>query len=250
VIIFDSGSGLPLFSRVDENIDSTLFSGFMSAIRRFSSHLSLGGLSSFTTEEKVVFLAATARIVTALITSGNSGFKNMYAVAYEVSEKFEVMYNNKIGRVTKVGEYRDFNNKYDEILVNNSLLAQDAGLPSVEFKPEVPIRSKQETKVIYLYTVNQQGELVAIDYNNQADLSNYPLLVMVNTIIKQIYVLENGKDISSRLLFQVGRAATKLNNKRWKNEFQIRNIFDHFDCARLIEQVSTLIEECDINQQE
>ncbi|MFW9996761.1 MAG: hypothetical protein ACFFD4_32265 [Candidatus Odinarchaeota archaeon] len=250
VIIFNSTSGVPLFSKVDKSINSTLFSAFMSAVRKFSSHLSLGGLSSFTTEEKTVFLAASSRVVTALITSGDLTHKNMYSIAYEICEEFEASYSVKIGKIAKLSEYSGFIDKLDKILNNNSFSVQDSGLSGEVYKPDVPVLPKPEIKVIYLYTVNKDGDLVTLDSDNKVDLSSYPLLVIVNTIIKQIYVLENSEDISSRLMFFAGRAATKLNNDKWKSEFQIRDISDHYDCTRLIEQVSSLIKECDLNQQE
>ncbi|MHA2297314.1 MAG: ADP-ribosylation factor-like protein [Candidatus Hodarchaeales archaeon] len=238
VIIFDSVSGLPLFSKVDESIDSIMFSGFITAIRTFSTHLSLGGLSSFTTEEKRVFLAAKTRIITAMIISGDLEFKQGYSVAYEISEKFEDTYEVQIHGGTDLYAYREFNSKLNEILSNNPFLIQDAEVAK-------PVQPKWEEKIIHAYSMNQQEELVPINIDNQVDLSSYPVLVIVNTIIKRIYVIENGDDLSSQLLFSASRAANNINSQLWKNEFQVRDVSDPLDCESLIDQAITLTKECD-----
>ena len=55
VVIFEAESGVPLYSKMKGKTDPTLFSSFVSAIGHFSKQLKFGGLSSFTTEEKVIF---------------------------------------------------------------------------------------------------------------------------------------------------------------------------------------------------
>jgi hypothetical protein len=57
IVIFDAVSGVPLFSRMKGTTDPSLFSSFIAAIGHFSKQLKFGGLSSFSTEEKVIYLA-------------------------------------------------------------------------------------------------------------------------------------------------------------------------------------------------
>ncbi|UCE10077.1 MAG: hypothetical protein JSW61_14075 [Candidatus Thorarchaeota archaeon] len=89
VIIFDSHTGVPLFSRLRENIDPSLFSSFIAAIGHFSNELRLGGLSSFTTEEKVIFLAAREKIITALVSPKKPEYQEAYSLAKELGRQFE-----------------------------------------------------------------------------------------------------------------------------------------------------------------
>lgn len=88
VIIFDARSGLPLFSKLKGDIDPSLFSGFIAAIGHFSNELKLGGLSSFSTEEKVIFLAPHDKIVTALVAPKKPEYQQAYVLAKELGKEF------------------------------------------------------------------------------------------------------------------------------------------------------------------
>ncbi len=92
VIIFDAKSGIPLFSKLKSDIDPSLFSGFIAAIGHFSNELKLGGLSSFSTEEKVIFLAPHDNVVTALVAPKKPEYQQAYALAKELGMEF----SNKI----------------------------------------------------------------------------------------------------------------------------------------------------------
>ncbi|MFW9992140.1 MAG: hypothetical protein ACFFD4_08750, partial [Candidatus Odinarchaeota archaeon] len=245
VVIFDSASGKPLFSRVDKNIDSALFSGFMSAIRQFSTHFSLGGLSSFTTEEKTVLLAVKERIVTTLITSGILDYKKYYSTAYKICEEFESMFDISTGVATNLNIYSGFDSQLDTILSKIHLSTEENEATKGEHEHEVPVQPNLQEKIIYMYTVNQQGELATITPDNQTVPSSYPVLVIVNTIIKKIYILDNTDGGSSKLLHLANRAAAEINKQQWDNKFRIHNISDSLACESLIEQVVTLVEECD-----
>ncbi|MFX0094038.1 MAG: hypothetical protein ACFFBD_20030 [Candidatus Hodarchaeota archaeon] len=140
IIIFDSISGLPLFAHLDESIDSTLFSGFLTAIRQFSSELSLGGLSSFTTEEKTIFLAARSRVVTAIIAPADLEFQKVYSLAYQIGEKFEDTY--EIPESPDEEKFKGFSEKLNEIIKKEEVpfLLQAAEFAKKEFGGEVSIR--------------------------------------------------------------------------------------------------------------
>ncbi|MFW9910167.1 MAG: hypothetical protein ACFFEF_16545, partial [Candidatus Thorarchaeota archaeon] len=89
VIIFDSKSGIPLFSRLRKGLDPSLFSSFVTAITHFSRELKLGGLSSFTTEEKRIILADRENTITALITPTQKEFQEAHSLALELGRQFE-----------------------------------------------------------------------------------------------------------------------------------------------------------------
>ncbi|MHA1168058.1 MAG: ADP-ribosylation factor-like protein [Candidatus Hodarchaeales archaeon] len=233
IIIFDSISGLPLYSEVDEKMDSALFSGFVSAIRSFSSHLSFGGLLSFTTEEKKVFLAAKTRIITALITGGNIDSKQGYSAAFKISQEFEKSYT--VDNVTEdsginKSKYKSFSTSLKDI---------------IKTFPHTSKASSEEDKTISIFTLNKNDELEEINPND--DLFAIPVLIIVNTIIKKIYVLENGSEVSSYILLKNSHAATRINKQRYKGEFQISNISSPLDCGNIIDQAVALSKDCDID---
>ncbi|MFX0067146.1 MAG: hypothetical protein ACFFC7_33870 [Candidatus Hermodarchaeota archaeon] len=194
----------------------------MTAIKHFCQAISLGGLSSFTTEEKIVFLATKGDVGTAVITSKNQDPKRAYTLAITIAETFERKYKN-----TGITERRKIHDSF-------------AGELEELLKKELP-EAMLEEQTIYLYTVDPQGELQTLTLG--MDLSTYPVLILINTITKQIFVIENQADASNRLLFFASRAASQLNSQRWRNEFRIRDISDSLDRQRVIEQAQQLLVE-------
>jgi hypothetical protein len=89
IVIFDAAAGIPLFSRMKTKTDPSLFSSFISAIAHFSKQLHFGGLSSFTTEEKVIYLAPREKIITALIAPKRKEYQMAYSLANELGRQFE-----------------------------------------------------------------------------------------------------------------------------------------------------------------
>ncbi|MHA1966604.1 MAG: ADP-ribosylation factor-like protein [Candidatus Hodarchaeales archaeon] len=257
VIIFDANSGLLLFSKIDESVDSSMFSSFVWSIKEFFSELSLGGLSSFTTEEKTIFLASKSSIITAMITTGNPDYKKGYSTAFNISDTFESSYEITESGIADLSKYSGFSSKLDGLLslVITSFEDHLLSLVITSFEDhskytkslEDPTSPELQEKTIYIYTVNLQGDPIAISFDNKTDLSTYSVLIIANTIIKQISVLENSKDVSSQLLFYANRAADRLNNQYWKSEFQTQHISDPFNCDNLIDQAINLTKECDLN---
>ncbi|MHA1909622.1 MAG: hypothetical protein ACW98Y_20145, partial [Candidatus Thorarchaeota archaeon] len=92
VVIFDSKSGIPLFSKLERGLDASLFSSFASAITHFSRELNLGGLASFTTEEKRIILASKENTTTALITPTRKEFQEAHSLALEMGRQFEELH--------------------------------------------------------------------------------------------------------------------------------------------------------------
>ena len=105
IVIIDAFSGIPLFSKLT-NIDGALFSGFITAISKFSEELSLGALSSFTTDEKHIFLVAREKIVVAIICEIRIDFKEVFAFASKIASQFEENYDMK--NVTEVSLFDGF----------------------------------------------------------------------------------------------------------------------------------------------
>jgi hypothetical protein len=89
IVIFDAVTGVPLFSRMKGKIDPSLFSSFIAAIGHFSKQLKFGGLSSFSTEEKVIYLAPRENIITALIAPKKKEYQEAYTLANELGRQFD-----------------------------------------------------------------------------------------------------------------------------------------------------------------
>jgi len=243
VIIFDSNSGLLLFSKIDESVDSAMFSSFVWSIKEFFSELSLGGLSSFTTEDKTIFLASKSKIITAMITSGLPDYKKGYFTAFNICHDFASSYDISDSGVSDLSKYHGFSSHLEELLlIHTSTDEQRTPTKSLED----PISSELHGKTVHIYTVDLQGDPIAINLTSKTDLSSYSILIIANTIIKRISVLENKEGVSSQLLFYANRTADRLNNQLWKSEFQTQHISDPYDCENLIDQAKSLTRECDL----
>ncbi len=142
VVIFDAKSGIPLFSRLKGNIDSSLFSSFVTAIGHFSKELKFGGLSSFTTEEKVIYLAARDRIITALIAPVRKEFQEAYTLADNLGKQFETMSNGMTSLQPE--DYSRFGPTADRFLreIKNPFLSRISGYVHEKYGGEISLKPK------------------------------------------------------------------------------------------------------------
>ncbi|TXT54347.1 MAG: hypothetical protein BAJATHORv1_70047 [Candidatus Thorarchaeota archaeon] len=114
VIIFDAKSGIPMFSKLKEGIDPSMFSSFISAVDHFSSEFQMGGLTSFATEENLIFLSKKGRIITALIVPKTQEFRETDELAAVLTEQFEKRY--EIPERPQPLSYEGFRGFVDETL--------------------------------------------------------------------------------------------------------------------------------------
>ncbi|MDF1540383.1 MAG: hypothetical protein P1Q69_15920 [Candidatus Thorarchaeota archaeon] len=142
VIIFDSKSGIPLFSRLRKGIDALLFSSFISAIGHFSRELKLGGLSSFTTEEKQIILAAKENTITALITPTTKVFQEARSLAMEMGRQFETLHERQNSLQAK--DYTEFQVVADEFIrkIKNPFLSRVADFIHKQYGGSVSLKQR------------------------------------------------------------------------------------------------------------
>ncbi len=142
VIVFNADSGVPLYSRLKSNIDPSLFSSFVSAARHFSNELELGGLSSFSTDEKVIFLAEREETITALIAPKTPEFEEILEVASVLGDHFERNY--EITEMPQNGAYSAFSIFVDELLkeVEHPFLDRVARFVHDEYGGEISIKPR------------------------------------------------------------------------------------------------------------
>jgi hypothetical protein len=140
IIIFDAAAGIPLFSRMRTKIDPSLFSSFISAIGHFSKELQFGGLSSFTTEEKVIYLAPRDKIITALIEPKKKEYQQAYSLANELGRRFE---ESGLGTsIISTSAYSEFAEIADQYLrkIQNPFLTRVSDFIQEEYEGKVSIK--------------------------------------------------------------------------------------------------------------
>ncbi len=142
VVIFESKSGIPLFYKMPGNTDPSLFASFITAARHFSTELSLGGLSSFATDEKVIFMAQGKRTVTVLITPKSQEFQETLEFAAEVGDVFESIYD--IPERPQPHEFTGFRPKIEEMLrrVKDPFINRVAQFAHKQYGGEISIKAR------------------------------------------------------------------------------------------------------------
>ena len=142
VVIFEADSGVPLYSKMKGKTDPSLFSGFVSAIAHFSKQLKFGGLSSFTTEEKVIYLAPRDKTITALIAPKKKEYQEAYSLANELGRKFEE--GQSITTMPQSDAYDDFEEIADEFLkrIQNPFVNQISGFIHEKYGGELSIEAR------------------------------------------------------------------------------------------------------------
>lgn len=140
IVIFDAAAGVPLFSRMKTKIDPSLFSSFISAIGHFTKELEFGGLSSFTTEEKVIYLAPREKIITALIAPKKKEYQIAYSLANELGRQFEDIGGTSI--ISQRDVYDEFTEVADQYLrkIQNPFLTRVSDFIQSEYKGKVTVR--------------------------------------------------------------------------------------------------------------
>ncbi|MBY8997218.1 MAG: hypothetical protein KGD60_05760 [Candidatus Thorarchaeota archaeon] len=140
IVIFDAAAGVPLFSRMKTKTDPSLFSSFIAAIGHFSKELQFGGLSSFTTEEKVIYLAPRDKIITALIAPKKKEYDQAYALANELGRQFE---ESTLGlEVVSSTAYSEFMDVADQYLrkIRNPFISRVSEFILEEYDGKVSIQ--------------------------------------------------------------------------------------------------------------
>ena len=142
VVIFEAASGVPLYSKMKGNTDPSLFSSFVSAIGHFSKEMRFGGLSSFTTDEKVIYLAPGDKTITALIAPKRKEYQEAYSLASELGRRFEE--GRHITSMPLTDDYEDFEEIADEFLkrIKNPFVSNASSFVQGEYGGEVSIEAR------------------------------------------------------------------------------------------------------------
>jgi hypothetical protein len=190
VVIFETKSGIPLYSKMKDHIDPNLFSSFVAAIGHFSRELKLGGLSSFSTEEKVIFLAATEKTITALITPKRSEYQVAYQLAANLGAQFEDRYEfeenirpEKYNKFTIVVD--DFMRKMKHPFLNRvAIFIHEQYGGEISIKPKLMKENGSTGEIDILVKVNQKKE--DFDIKNSASTILSDELTFVKAVDNEI----------------------------------------------------------------
>ena len=226
IYIFKSDSGITLFSKRILDIQEDLFNAFLSALKEFFNSLSLGGLSSFATEDYIFYLASWNNVSATLVVDQDEKSDKYFNIAYDLCSQFYNKFEKYVNSETAlfIPNVDQFEQKVEEILSYS----------------EVKIEKQQE--LIRLYKLSKSSELVPFEFINEHQLFNQDLFVAVNMVMKQIFVIENAESsVSARLLYLINKAVTNLNQIEFKSEFSVSNISDIWDFERLIGQITHIL---------
>ncbi len=155
LLILHNETGLPLFSHLQPGFDESLLSGLITAIKEFTKELSLGGLSSFSTDEKAIYLLGRKYCTVALITT-EENFQKIYSLGFKIGETFEEQYDLTNLKFIDSSVYESFSSQVNKILSQKDTpyLIQVAEFVKKEFGGDLSIRPSFK---------NNDGKLVTID---------------------------------------------------------------------------------------
>jgi hypothetical protein len=88
------------------------------------------------------------------------------------------------------------------------------------------------------HTIDMGGNLITLEPN--ADLTVHSILILINSIIKRIFIIKLKESVPQRLAFIAGRTASNLNSNRFKNEFNIRNVTDPLEREMILEKIGII----------
>ena len=226
IYIFKSDSGITLYSKKIVNINEDILSAFLSAIKDFFKSLSLGGLSTFSSDNYIFYLASYSNVTTAIIINRENKNDVYFNLAYQISIEFFKKYESHVLSEESlfIPNVEAFDESIGHIIANLSKISQ------------------KQKELIGIFKLAKSGELEQIDFVNEMQLYNMSLFVAINFITKNIFVIEQSEaNVPSRLLYLANREVNRLNQNEYRSEFKIRNISDPFDFERLITHINHVL---------
>lgn len=194
VVIFEASSGIPLYSRMKGDTDPSLFSSFVAAIGHFSRELRFGGLSSFTTEEKVIYLAPRDKTITALIAPKKKEYQEAYALADELGRRFEDKMSDS--RVSQPSVLDGFAEIADEFLkkIKNPFVSRVSGFISEQYGGTITVEAR-----LYKQDGTQGRIDILVDTSSSAEKrfdpgdtlgKNYIFVKVLSGVINRLHMID------------------------------------------------------------
>lgn len=129
-------------------------------------------------------------------------------------------------------------NLSDSTIMNRILtrIKEITQIPSAEEVPTPYYIS--ERGGLEFYTINMEGDLITLE--TTSDLTAHPVLILINSVVKRIFLIKLNDSVPQRLAFLAGRSASNLNSNRFKNEFTIRNVSDPIEREMILEKIGII----------
>lgn len=225
VYIFRTDSGVTMFSKKSIDLNEDFLSAFLAALREFFNSFSLGGLSTFGTDQFIFYITSTNNVTTALIVDQDDKSDKYFNLAFKICMQFFIRYNKHVeSSALAVPNVEYFESDLEKIINDFSK------------EPE------RQQELIKLFKLSKSNDLESFDFINEAQLFNIPLFLAVNNVTKRIFVIENPElGVPNRALYYANKLATNYNQLNFKSEYNIRHISDIWDSERLITQISQIL---------
>lgn len=123
------------------------------------------------------------------------------------------------------------------VLTRIQEISQDPSIEEADLTVEPPHYIAERGGLEY-HTIDTGGNLITLEPN--ADLTAHSILILINSLIKRIFIIKLKDSIPQRLIFIAGRTASNLNSSRFKNEFNIRNVTDPLEREMILEKIGII----------
>ncbi|MFX1282055.1 MAG: hypothetical protein ACFFB5_00305 [Promethearchaeota archaeon] len=128
-------------------------------------------------------------------------------------------------------------NLSDPTIMNRILDRIKEMLSTAEIPTETPYYIPERGGLEF-YTINADGDLIELE--TSVDLSAYSILMVINAVVKRIFLIKLDDSTPQRLMFLAGRSASNLNVNRFKNEFTIRDVSDPIERDMILEKIGII----------
>ncbi len=126
-----------------------------------------------------------------------------------------------------------------DFTIMNRILTRIKEITQIPSAEEVPTPSYiSERGGLEFYTINMEGDLITLE--TTSDLTAHPVLILINSVVKRIFLIKLKDSIPQRLAFLAGKSASNLNTNRFKNEFTIRNVSDPIEREMILEKIGII----------
>ena len=123
--------------------------------------------------------------------------------------------------------------------IMNRILTRVKEITQIPSEEEVPTPYYiSERGGLEFYTINKEGDLITLE--TSSDLTAHPVLILINSVVKRIFLIKLNDSVPQRLAFLAGRSASNLNTNRFKNEFTIRNVSDPIEREMILEKIGII----------
>jgi hypothetical protein len=228
VYVFKSESGYSLYTNKKKEVQEDLFPLFISSIKEFFHKLSLGGLLSFSSDQYKFYLSNFKNISTSVVVDLKHNSPRFYSLSYEICSKFYTIYQKYIDseNFISIPNVDNFNSSIDELIEKTSNTIE------------------KQHELLRLYNLSNDGELAQFEYENRQQLLLKDMFIVVNPIIKKIYLVENDElGVSPRKLYLANQEVKHLNQTNYRSEFTINYVSDPWDLDRIIGVVNNLLKD-------